>query len=121
MRLIPILCAAAVLASARPVEAACDGDVSAVGPTTLEVSGLTRIFVVRKATGVDGRKPAPVVFVFHPYGMTAQYMESRVSPRLWPGSIMVYPEGASRPGSGYAPSWQGRQGELGDRDLLFFD
>ena len=121
MRAIVIACAAVLLMSARPVEAACDGDVSALGPTTIDVNGLSRLFVVRKASGVDGRKPAPVVFVFHPYGQTAQYMESRVSTRLWPGSLMVYPEGFSRPGGGYVPSWQGRQGELGDRDLLFFD
>jgi len=101
--------------------AACNGDTSAIGATTIEVSGLMRTFVVRKSSSVDGRIPAPVVLVFHPFGTSAQYMEGRVSTRLWPGSIMVYPEGASRPGSGYAPAWQGRSGDLGDRDLLFFD
>jgi polyhydroxybutyrate depolymerase len=109
------------LASARPAYAACDGDTSALGPTTLDVGGVSRLFVVRKASGVDGRTPAPVVMVFHPYGMTAQYMEGRVSTRLWPGAIMVYPEGATGPSRGYAPSWQGRAGESGDRDLTFFD
>ena len=93
------------LASARSAYAACDGDTSAVGPTTIDVGGVSRLFVVRKASGVDGRTAAPVVMVFHPYGMTAQYMEGRVSTRLWPGALMVYPEGATGPSRGYARSW----------------
>ena len=104
-----------------PAFAACEPAASPTGPTSIEVSGLRRVFIVRKSSSVDSRTPAPVVFVFHPFGMSAQYMESRVSTRFWPGAIMVYPEGASRPGAGYQPSWQGRAGELGDRDLLFFD
>jgi polyhydroxybutyrate depolymerase len=88
---------------------------------TLDVAGLSRLFVVRKGSAVDGRSAAPVVLVFHPFGTGAQYMEGRVSTRFWPAAIMVYPEGAPRPNGGYAPSWQGRKGELGDRDLLFFD
>jgi polyhydroxybutyrate depolymerase len=121
MRVVLLLVVTALFTPVQSAQAMCDGDTSAVGPETIEVGGLNRLFVVRTSSGVDGRTPAPVVLVFHPYGTNAQYMESRVSTRLWPGSIMVYPEGASRPGSGYAPSWQGRQGELGDRDLQFFD
>ena len=101
--------------------AACESATSPTGPATIDVNGLQRVFIVRRSFSVDLRTPAPVVFVFHPFGMSAQYMESRVSTRLWPGAIMVYPEGASRPGAGYQPSWQGRAGELGDRDLIFFD
>src|SRR5215204_2525692 len=101
--------------------ARCESSTALTGPTTIEVGGLRRVFIVRKSSSVDARTPAPVVFVFHPFGTGAQYMESRVSTRFWPGAIMVYPEGASRPGAGYQPSWQGRAGELGDRDLLFFD
>lgn len=101
--------------------AASSTDAANVGPLNVEVGGLRRVFIVRKSSSIDPRTPAPVVFVFHPFGMSAQYMESRVSTRFWPGAIMVYPEGASRPGAGYQPSWQGSAGELGDRDLLFFD
>ena len=101
--------------------AACESATAPTGPTTIEVGGLQRVFIVRKSSSVDARTPAPVVVVFHPFGTGAQYMESRVSTRFWPGAIMVYPEGASRPGAGYQPSWQGRAGELGDRDLVFFD
>lgn len=119
--LIASLMVAGALAAPRPAVAACTGDVSALGSMTLDVAGLPRFFVVRKGSAVDGRSPAPVVLVFHPFGTGAQYMEGRVSTRLWPAAIMVYPEGASRPDGGYAPSWQGRKGELGDRDLQFFD
>ena len=106
---------------AAPAFAGCESSTALTGPTTIDVGGLSRVFIVRKSSSVDARTPAPVVFVFHPFGTSAQYMESRVSTRLWPGAIMVYPEGASRPGAGYQPSWQGRAGELGDRDLVFFD
>jgi polyhydroxybutyrate depolymerase len=61
------------------------------------------------------------MFAFHPYGMNAQYMVSRVSGRVWPDAIMIYPEGLSRGGGPLAPAWQGRPGEMGDRDILFFD
>ena len=114
------------VAAVQPVYAACESTASpdaaaSIGPLNIEVGGLRRVFIVRKSSSIEPRTPAPVVFVFHPFGMSAQYMESRVSTRLWPGAIMVYPEGASRPGAGYQPSWQGKAGELGDRDLLFFD
>jgi polyhydroxybutyrate depolymerase len=59
-----------------------------------------------------------VLLVFHPFGMNAQYMEARVSSRVWPDAIMVYPEGVRGPGG---PSWQGRSGDAGDRDVAFFD
>ena len=104
-----------------PAFAACDGRAGAVGQVTIDVDGAPRLFVVRKSASIDAMVARPVVLVFHPFGMGAQYMESRVSTRLWPDAIMVYPEGASRPGAGYQPSWQTRGGELGDRDLHFFD
>ena len=88
---------------------------------TLDVAGARRLFILRKSASVDPRVTSPVLVVFHPFGMGAQYMESRVSTRFWPGAIMVYPEGLSRPGAGYQPSWQTRAGEVGDRDLHFFD
>jgi polyhydroxybutyrate depolymerase len=124
-----ILLTSLFLLTAAPLPSAfafCDSAPSpdraaSTGPLAIEVGGLRRAFIVRTSSGIDPGAPAPVVFVFHPFGMSAQYMESRVSTRLWPGAIMVYPEGASRPGAGYQPSWQGRAGELGDRDLLFFD
>ena len=97
----------------RAAAAACEGR-GPTGAATIDVAGTARTFVVRAASAVDGRRPAPVVIVFHPFGMNAQYMESRVSTRLWPEAVMVYPEGLSR-------AWQTRSGEGGDRDLHLFD
>lgn len=119
--LLVLLLASVCALLGNPAEAACDGTTIATGAATIDVNGLMRLFVVRRSSSLDARVPAPVVFVFHPYGMNAQYMESRVSTRLWPAAIMVYPEGASGPGRGYAPAWQNRAGESGDRDLQFFD
>jgi polyhydroxybutyrate depolymerase len=98
--------------------AACEGMPGRSGAITIEVGGVTRMFVVRVPSSADGRAPAAVLFAFHPFGMNAQYMQSRVSSRVWPEAIMLYPEGLSRGGG---PSWQGRPGDLGDRDVQFFD
>jgi polyhydroxybutyrate depolymerase len=77
---------------------------------------------VRVPSAYDGRTAAPIVFAFHPFGMNAQYMQTRVPvSRAWREAIAVYPEGMGRDETNRAPSWQGRQGELGDRDLKFFD
>jgi poly(3-hydroxybutyrate) depolymerase len=101
--------------------AACDGAPAPAGAQTLEVAGAQRAFVVRLPAPYDGRTPAPVVLAFHPFGMNAQYMQARAPiGRAWPEAIAVYPEGLGRPGSA-APSWQGRPGELADRDVAFFD
>ena len=109
----------ALYGSANHAWAACDGTPGRSGAITIEVGPVTRIFVVRAPSSADGRTPMPVLFAFHPFGMNAQYMQSRVSSRVWPEAIMLYPEGLARGGSG--PSWQGRPGDLGDRDLQFFD
>ena len=101
--------------------AACDGMPGPSGVITIEAGSATRMFVVRVPSSSDGRTPAPVLFALHPFGMNAQYMQSRVSSRVWPEAIMIYPEGLSRGGGPSGPSWQGRPGELGDRDVQFFD
>jgi polyhydroxybutyrate depolymerase len=108
------------LVNASAASGACDGLVPPSGPVTLEVASARRMFVVRVPSAADGRAPLPVLFAFHPFGMNAQYIQSRVSSRVWPEAIMVYPEGLPR-GGAPGPSWQGRAGEHGDQDLLFFD
>jgi len=114
------LAALAVLAA--PAWAACDGTMPQAGGTTIDVAGLKRYFVVRLPAAYDGRTAAPVVFAFHPFGMNAQYMQGRVPVgRMWPEAIAVFPEGSARDTSNIQPSWQGRPGELGDKDLKFFD
>jgi polyhydroxybutyrate depolymerase len=112
----------ALLACADLARAACDGSVLPSGGQALEIAGLRRTFVVRAPAEGDGRTPAPVVFALHPFGMNAQYMQARAPVgRQWPAAIAVFPDGMPRPGAGGGPSWQGRAGDVGDRDLAFFD
>ena len=123
MRLRGLVLTIGVLAGgAVPAWAACDGTTPRAGAVTIDVAGLKRLFVVRLPSAYDGRTAAPVVFAFHPFGMNAQYMQGRAPVgRSWPEAIAVYPEGSARDASSLAPSWQGRPGELGDKDLKFFD
>jgi polyhydroxybutyrate depolymerase len=107
-----------ILATPLTAGAACDGSSAPSGPVTLDVDSTPRLFLARVPSAADGRTRAPVVFAFHPFGMNAQYMESRVPGRMWPEAIMLFPEGSRGPGG---PSWQGRPGEAADRDLRFFD
>jgi polyhydroxybutyrate depolymerase len=110
-----------LLLQADLARAACDGSVVPAGGQTLEVAGARRSFVVRPAADGDPTTAAPVVFGLHPFGMNAQYMQTRAPiGRQWPSAITVFPDGMGR-GGNMAPSWQGRAGELGDRDLAFFD
>ena len=107
---------AVVIAAASPARAACTTSPASSGRVAIDVAGLPRSFVVRMPSA-GNPAPAPVVFAFHPFGMNAQYMQSRAPiGRAWPEAIVVYPEGAGRP-----QSWQNRPGDLGDRDLRFFD
>lgn len=110
-----------VLAPADTALAACDGSEFGSGSYTVAVGPATRSFLVRAPAEYGGRTPAPVVFAFHPFGMNAQYMASRAPvARFWPEAIVVYPNGMPRPGAA-GQAWQGRSGELDDRDLRFFD
>jgi len=73
-------------------------------------------------------QPIPLVFAFHGHGGTAkaaaQVMHLQT---LWPGAIIVYPQGLKTPSQvdpqGNFPGWQVRAGQAGlnDRDLKFFD
>ena len=110
------------LFSPRALWAACDGTQAPSGAQFIDVGAAKRMFVLRVPSGSDGRTAAPVVFAFHPFGMNAQYMQGRAPvARSWPEAYVVYPEGMARDTTSLAPSWQGRPGELGDRDLAFFD
>lgn len=108
-------------APAVAAQATCDGRVVPSGGQSIEVGAARRSFVVRSASEGDPRAAAPVVFALHPFGMNAQYMQTRAPiGRMWPAAIVVYPDGMGRDGT-MVQSWQGRAGELGDRDLAFFD
>lgn len=115
-----LMLAAGVVLIPAPASAACDGTTSGGGAASIEVGGVRRTFTVRLPSPYDGRTAAPVVFAFHPFGMNAQYMQTRVPmSRAWREAIAVYPDGLA--GNGAPPSWQGSAGANGDRDLLFFD
>jgi polyhydroxybutyrate depolymerase len=124
MRIQHILTAAlVVLACAGSARAeTCDGTAGPTGEIALDAAGIKRMFVVRGSKG-DARTPAPVVFLFHPFGMNTQYMQGRVPiPRVWPEAIAVYGQGTPRGGAGsLQPSWQTSPGDMGDRDLAYFD
>ena len=69
----------------------------------------------------------PVVLVLHGHGGSGAIVERMVGLQsLWPDAVVVYPDGL--PGhkgitdpDGLLPGWQTAAGELGDRDLAFFD
>jgi polyhydroxybutyrate depolymerase len=69
----------------------------------------------------------PVVFVFHGHGGTAQNAARRFRlHELWPEAVVVYMQGL--PGvagitdpDGLRSGWQKSPGEVGDRDVKFFD
>jgi polyhydroxybutyrate depolymerase len=105
--------------------ATCRGTPGSSGTIDLEIVSFTRSFVVRVPATYDARTPVPLIFLFHPFGMNAQYMQGRVQiPSIWPEAIAVYPNGMPRIGAGAGglqPAWQTSPGELDDRDLVFFD
>lgn len=86
--------------------------------------------VERHAIVYVNSKPAPgapVVFVFHGHGGTAQNVARRLRiHELWPEAVVVYMQGV--PGvqgitdpEGKRNGWQKSPGEVGDRDIKFFD
>jgi polyhydroxybutyrate depolymerase len=119
-----ILCVLCVLRGGEFAAAAtCSGTPGPSGTVELKVGAFTRTFVVRLPAKYDARTPGPVIFLFHPFGMNAQYMQGRVPiPRVWPEAMAVYADGMPRFGAGgIQPAWQSRPGDLGDRDVAFFD
>jgi polyhydroxybutyrate depolymerase len=122
----PVLVSLLILLSVRSGAAAdtCGGTPGPSGQIDLTVGAAQRTFVVR-IPRAESRTPAPVVFLFHPFGMNLQYMQGRVPlPRVWPEAIAVYGQGLPRTGgaaAGLQPAWQTRPGEMDDRDLAYFD
>jgi len=80
------------------------------------------VYAPRKAK----TEATPVVFVWHGHGGS---MDNSVRTfaihTLWPQAIVVYPQGLPTPSrsdpEGTLAGWQYGTGELGDRDLKFFD
>lgn len=92
---------------------------------TFTVAGVERQAIVFATAAPAAR--APVVFVFHGHGGNAQNAARRFRiHELWPEAVTIYMQGI--PGvqgitdpEGTRNGWQKNPGELGDRDLKFFD
>ena len=91
------------------------------------VDGVTREALVSIPTGQPLKDELPVVFAFHGHGGSmAQASRSFPIHQVWPGAIVVYPQGLPTVGrltdpQGEKNGWQGEAGGQGDRDLKFFD
>jgi polyhydroxybutyrate depolymerase len=106
--------------------------VRAASPSTEQVETFTIYGIERQAIVYPNAKPAPgagapVVFVFHGHGGTAQNVARRLRiHELWPEAVVAYLQGV--PGvqgitdpEGKRNGWQKSPGEVGDRDIKFFD
>jgi polyhydroxybutyrate depolymerase len=98
------------------------------GGTTMRwtIDGVRRDALVFAPRATRGAARHPLVIGFHGHGghMRRTSTQMRVQ-TLWPEAIVVYPQGLNTPTpldpAGTRPGWQGSAGELGDRDLRFFD
>jgi polyhydroxybutyrate depolymerase len=94
---------------------------------TSSEGGVDRVALVFPPASSDPAAKAPVVFVFHPHGSTAQQAAGMMHFQTdWPEALVVYMQGVPTPGllgdvEGAYPGWQQTPGQLGDRDLKFFD
>jgi len=104
--------------------------IDSLGQTTTEtfqIDGSERRALVYSNSKPSGASGAPVVFVFHGHGGTAQNAARRFAiQKLWPEAVVVYMQGI--PGvvgildpQAVQSSWQKAPGELADRDIRFFD
>jgi len=91
---------------------------------TFEVDGLQRTAIVYAP---DEPQQPPLVFGFHGHGGNARNAARSFRLHdLWPEAVVVYMQGIPTPGpltdpEGKRNGWQHSAGELGDRDLRFFD
>ena len=95
---------------------------------TLTVDGVERtaLVYVPRQTAKEDQGPVPLVFVFHGHGASAANAAGGFAiNRRWPEAISVYPQGLPIPSltdaEGKYAGWQHNVGEVGDRDLHFFD
>jgi polyhydroxybutyrate depolymerase len=94
---------------------------------TFTIDGKERRAVVFASSAPLAGRGAPVVFVFHGHGGNAQNAARRFRVHeLWREAVVVYMQG--EPGAkgitdpeGKLNGWQKNSGELGDRDIMFFD
>jgi polyhydroxybutyrate depolymerase len=97
---------------------------------TWTVDGLKREAIVFAPAPTTSNVRHPLVFGFHGHGGNMQAMSQLMHLQtLWPGAIVVYPQGLNSPRPidppENAPGWQFEanqtRGNVGNRDLDFFD
>jgi polyhydroxybutyrate depolymerase len=100
----------------------------AVEPQVMKwtVDRVERYAVVYPPSVQQGRVKAPLIFVFHGHGDNAWFASEQFAfQNLWPEAVVVYPQGLPTPAAsdplGERRGWQHQPGEVGDRDLKFFD
>jgi polyhydroxybutyrate depolymerase len=91
---------------------------------TWKVDGVQREALVFHPVGAAAK--APVLFAFHGHGgLMRGASEALDFHHAWPRAIVVYMQGLPTPSGGdpdgTKSGWQTESGQLGDRDLKFFD
>ncbi|HMG35083.1 MAG TPA: hypothetical protein VKM94_14180 [Blastocatellia bacterium] len=96
-------------------------------PESFDVGGVRRNALVYPGSGTRSQAGAAAVFVFHGHSGTAAVAAQRFRiHELWPEAVVVYMQGIPGvPGiqdpEAKQTSWQKLSGQVGDRDVKFFD
>jgi polyhydroxybutyrate depolymerase len=90
------------------------------------IDGVFRYAIVYPPAVRQPHAKSPLIFAFHGHGDNAQFASEQFAfQNLWPEAVVVYPEGLPTPSTsdpqGERRGWQHQPGEVGDRDLRFFD
>ncbi|HEY2573978.1 MAG TPA: hypothetical protein VGH65_07910 [Verrucomicrobiaceae bacterium] len=90
------------------------------------VDGAEREALVLVPSSSSKAEHAPVVFFFHGHGGNMGAAARNLDLQShWPEALVVYPQGVPTVSrvdpEGKKPGWQHEPGDLGDRDLKFFD
>lgn len=90
------------------------------------VEGVERTALVFANTAPLEKNGAPLVFAFHGHGGNSQLFARKFRlHEYWPEALVIYPQGLPAPGKfdleGKKNGWQKKIGDLGDRDVKFFD
>lgn len=94
---------------------------------TFTIDGVERQTIVYSNAKPAPGPGAPVVFVFHGHGGTAQKVARRLHiHELWPEAVVFYMQGIPgvvgiRDPEAARNGWQKSPGDVGDRDIKFFD
>lgn len=102
--------------------------ISFLGPSAIpmkwNIEGKDRTAIVFPGTSSGER---PIIFCFHGHSGNGQIARNAFQlDTAWPEAMVVYPNGipgieGDRDPKGLRPGWQKDPGQLGDRDLKFFD